>query len=198
MNKNRINIAVIEPSDIVYQGLSTLLMKEGQDYFLHRLGCIDEISAMYSRFIFSIVILNPEIIQNRLNDFARLKKQYPCIYWLGIVYTLFNKDLLNKFDYTFSVTEEIDTIVKIINNGFLQSNTNENGNQELSEREIDVLKMLTKGFSNKEIADKLNISIHTVVSHRKNLIEKTGIKSLPGLTIYAISQNIISIDQNST
>ncbi|MBK8882774.1 MAG: helix-turn-helix transcriptional regulator [Bacteroidales bacterium] len=64
----------------------------------------------------------------------------------------------------------------------------------LSERETEVLKLLSKGLSNKEIADSLNISIHTVISHRKNLTQKTGIKSQSGLTIYALSNNIISLE----
>jgi len=51
-----------------------------------------------------------------------------------------------------------------------------------------------KGFSNKEVADNLNISIHTVISHRKNISQKTGIKSQSGLTIYAISNKIILIE----
>ncbi|MEA4948797.1 MAG: LuxR C-terminal-related transcriptional regulator, partial [Petrimonas sp.] len=46
----------------------------------------------------------------------------------------------------------------------------------------------------KEIADSLNISIHTVVTHRKNITSKTGIRSQSGLTIYAISKRIISIE----
>ena len=64
----------------------------------------------------------------------------------------------------------------------------------LSEREIDVLKLLVAGNANKEIADKLNISTHTVISHRKNISQKTGIKSVSGLTIYAVVKNIITID----
>ncbi|NLT51526.1 MAG: response regulator transcription factor [Ignavibacteria bacterium] len=64
----------------------------------------------------------------------------------------------------------------------------------LSDREKDVLVQLVNGNSNKEIADKLNISIHTVVSHRKNIIHKTGIKSQSGLTIYALSKKIIHIE----
>jgi DNA-binding CsgD family transcriptional regulator len=59
---------------------------------------------------------------------------------------------------------------------------------------MEVLIQLVHGLSNKEIADKLNISIHTVVSHRKNIIQKTGIKSQAGLTIYAISNKIVSLD----
>jgi len=50
------------------------------------------------------------------------------------------------------------------------------------------------GNANKEIADKLNISTHTVISHRKNISQKTGIKSVSGLTIYAVVKNIITID----
>jgi DNA-binding CsgD family transcriptional regulator len=56
------------------------------------------------------------------------------------------------------------------------------------------LHFIAKGFSNKETADKLNISIHTVNTHRKNIMEKTGIRSLAGLTVYAVSKGIISID----
>ena len=64
----------------------------------------------------------------------------------------------------------------------------------LSGRKKDVLQLLATGLSNKEIADKLNISIHTVISHRKNITQKTGIKTVSGLTIYAVTQNLISID----
>lgn len=56
---------------------------------------------------------------------------------------------------------------------------------ELSAREIEVLDTITKGLINKEIADKLNISLTTVISHRKNITEKLGIKSVSGLTVYA-------------
>ncbi len=196
MDKIRVYIAVIEPSDMVYQGLSTLLMKAGHDYFFYRLNDLEEISTMFSRVNFSMAIINPGIIQNRVNEFVRLKKQYPDICWMGLVYAFFSNTVLNKFDKTFSIHEETETIIRIINNAFYRSKNGVDENQELSEREMDVLRMLAKGLSNKEIADKLHISIHTVISHRKNLVEKTGIKSLPGLTIYAISQNIISLDQS--
>ena len=62
---------------------------------------------------------------------------------------------------------------------------------ELSKREIDVLVAVAKGMMNKEIADQMNISIHTVISHRKNITRKTGIKSVSGLTVYALLNNLI-------
>ncbi|NOQ24076.1 MAG: hypothetical protein GQ564_01830 [Bacteroidales bacterium] len=65
---------------------------------------------------------------------------------------------------------------------------------EISKREIDILKNIALGLSNREIADKLFISAHTVVTHRKNITRKLGIKTVPGLTIYAILHKIINID----
>jgi DNA-binding CsgD family transcriptional regulator len=50
------------------------------------------------------------------------------------------------------------------------------------------------GLQNKEIADKLNISIHTVITHRKNITNKLSIKSISGLTVFAILNGIIEID----
>lgn len=64
----------------------------------------------------------------------------------------------------------------------------------LSERECDVLKEVALGKTNKEIADTLYISTHTVITHRKNITQKIGIKTVSGLTVYAILNNIISIN----
>ena len=67
-------------------------------------------------------------------------------------------------------------------------------NDALSERERDVLVQIVKGLSNKEIADILCISIHTVITHRKNITRKLNIHSAAGLTIYAIVNKLISLD----
>ena len=66
---------------------------------------------------------------------------------------------------------------------------------ELSAREIEVLVLITKGFINKEIADKLNISLTTVITHRKNITERLGIKSVSGLTIYAVMNGYVEGDR---
>lgn len=66
---------------------------------------------------------------------------------------------------------------------------------ELSAREAEVLVLVTKGLINKEIADRLNISLTTVITHRKNISEKLGIKSVSGLTIYAVMNGYIEADQ---
>lgn len=61
---------------------------------------------------------------------------------------------------------------------------------ELSAREKEVLRLLVAGKINKEIADELCISINTVITHRKNITAKTGIKSVSGLSIYALMNGI--------
>jgi DNA-binding CsgD family transcriptional regulator len=70
----------------------------------------------------------------------------------------------------------------------------------LTERERDILKLVALGRSNKEMAQLLSISIHTVISHRKNITDKLNIKSISGLTVYAILNRLIdaeSIDVES-
>lgn len=68
-------------------------------------------------------------------------------------------------------------------------------NKDLSIRETDVLQLIVKGSTNKEIADRLNISLNTVLTHRKNITTKLGIKTVSGLTFYAIMNGIISGDE---
>ncbi len=69
-----------------------------------------------------------------------------------------------------------------------------NAVHELSAREVEVLILVAQGFKNKEIAERLHISLTTVISHRKNITDKLGIKSAPGLTIYAVLNGYIDAD----
>lgn len=66
---------------------------------------------------------------------------------------------------------------------------------EISEREKLVVKFVALGLTNKEIADKLYISAHTVITHRKNITRKLGIKTVSGLTMYAIMNNLIALEE---
>ncbi|MDR2950829.1 MAG: helix-turn-helix transcriptional regulator [Prevotella sp.] len=71
----------------------------------------------------------------------------------------------------------------------------ENKMQPLSQRELDVLRLIALGLLNKEVADKLNISLNTVLSHRKNITAKLGIKTVSGLIFYCITHGYISADE---
>lgn len=91
-----------------------------------------------------------------------------------------------------------ETIIEQLQFLFTHENTHSlpgENNKDLSQREIDVLQLIVKGITNKEIADKLNISLNTVLTHRKNITAKLGIKTVSGLTFYAIMNGLISGDE---
>lgn len=102
------------------------------------------------------------------------------------------KDVLNaieivaKGENCFS-QELLYSIVKNIN----KSNILLNSQTDLSEREIEIVKLICEGLSNQEIADKLFISKRTVDKHRSNILEKTACKNTASLVMYSIKKGII-------
>jgi DNA-binding CsgD family transcriptional regulator len=190
------NIGIIEPSDLLYEGLTNLLLKYRSGLRLYRIVELDDYYRSIPHIDFDLIILNTTLIQNRIKTFRNLKRDKPGIRWIGIIYTLINTETLTEFDDIIRIDEPSEAICNKI---FRLSDAKpaypySPQQKTLTDRETDVLKLLSGGLSNKEIADNLNISIHTVISHRKNISQKTGIKSQSGLTIYALSNNIISLD----
>lgn len=92
-------------------------------------------------------------------------------------------------DKTAEVEQKISAAVSV------NANETRGDGEELSAREKEILVCVAKGMLNKEIADYYNISIYTVITHRKNITRKTGIKTVAGLTVYALLNNLI--DMNS-
>lgn len=86
-----------------------------------------------------------------------------------------------------SVTEKLDSLIK--------PNIKDSENTNLSDREKNILKHIAQGCTNNEIAEKLFISSHTVMTHRKNITRKLGIKTVSGLTVYALLNNIVHLDE---
>lgn len=196
MTEKRINIAIIESSDIVFEGLSNILLKGKPHFNLFRIDDLDDLGIVALKNNLQIVIISPAQVQNRIRSFRTQKSSFPALIWLGLVYALYDPGLLSQFDGLININNTAEEVYQLINKLIGEEWTGKslNKHERLSDRETDVLIQLVKGLSNKEIADKLNISIHTVVSHRKSITQKVGIKSQPGLTIYAISNKIISIE----
>lgn len=82
---------------------------------------------------------------------------------------------------------------KIQERGNLNSDSHEKA-QVLSSREITILKHVVLGLTNQEIADKLFLSVHTVMTHRKNINKKLGIKTVSGLMVYALMNQLVSME----
>lgn len=196
MKPRILNIGIIEPSDLLFEGLTNILLKHNSNLRLYRIDELEDFNSSMPDITFDVIILNTILIQNRAKLFRKFKRERTEIRWIGILNSLVSTETINEFDEIVRIDERSEDICrKIIS---LPSNKVRNEStypqKVLTEREREVLKLLSKGLSNKEIADNLNISIHTVISHRKNLTQKTGIKSQSGLTIYALSNNIISLE----
>lgn len=97
-------------------------------------------------------------------------------------------DILSLYADPFEIREVIADFLKIAP----ASSRKDTEGSALTQREKEVLILVASGHSNKEVASKLFISIHTAISHRKNLSEKLGIRSASGLTAYAIINNLIN------
>lgn len=194
MARTRNNVAIIESSTIAYEGLSNILLKSAHHFTVYRVDDCEDLKHLSSTINISIVIMNPNFVLNKQAEFMKMKSELTDITWLALIYSHYDDDILNKFENTISINESPDSILKKLIKTQQEAKESEQDGEQLSEREIGVLIELVNGLSNKEVGEKLHISTHTVITHRKNIIDKTGIKSLSGLTIYAISKNIIKID----
>ncbi len=96
--------------------------------------------------------------------------------------------------------EDKETIINKIRNLLDKRKQDDSSGQftELSPREITIVRQISMGLTNRQIAEKLFLSAHTVMTHRKNISGKLGIKSVSGLTVYAIVNNIITIEEVSS
>lgn len=189
------NIFIIHQSEIIRKGLALIL----QDYFkmeitqLSTSKDLNSFSGIVHRTIILIIAANDDLNRQAIE----LLKKNNDVYLVGF---FAENSLPARGDGTFEfqITElssalQIQKLIQVIRKAGTKQKNNLTDNGELTTREKDVIKLIALGLANKEIADKLFISIHTVISHRKNITEKLGIKSISGLTVYAIMNNLLDI-----
>jgi len=189
---------IIEPSQIIQEGIKLFLEKNP---CLKVTACFSDIQSFENKLIkedFQVILCNPAIIQcYRPVNIRKLFVGYPDVCLIAILYQYVDSETLQYFDGILDIYGEGQQmpkkILKILETAHPKTDpTTEN--VELSDREKEILIALAQGLANKEIADKLCISTHTVISHRKNIVRKTGIKTVAGLTLYALFNNLISQD----
>lgn len=187
-------ILVVETSPLISSGLSSFF--EGMNQFTVS-AVVDNMEDLQDKMVIhnpDILIINPIMIGYYAinNFFKNLSQNYPNIHCVALVTTYIDKNILRNFKEIIELGDNKQKVVnKLIN---LLNNSDETTSQEnieLSNREVDVLVSVAKGMTNKEISDLLSISVHTVITHRKNIVKKTGIKSVAGLTVYALLNNLV-------
>lgn len=192
MEQKRKNIAIIESAPIISEGIQNLIVKSHLFVKIFSIKDIENLHIHADRLKIDLIIISPNLILNKMKYFNQVKNSFPHIKWIGLTYNILDKELLSFFEELIPINDTYETIIRKIE--YFLSTTQSESIQILTDREQNVLKEIIKGHSNKEIADILNISIHTVMSHRKNIYQKTDIKSQAGLTVYALTHNIVTLE----
>lgn len=187
-------VVLISPSDVVLAGLAEILKNSqaGEIIQLHRGGEIIDYPHLSGNIV--VVSSSEEIAKN--GEMVRRILSAGKIQFMNLVSELASESstqTINLYDLPSLICYKVNETL----NSFSAPQPKET-ETELSRRELEVLQLVCKGYSNKEIADQLFVSTHTVISHRKNISEKTGIKSASGLTMYAILKKIIDISEINT
>ena len=185
-------VIICEASEIISIGLAEIIDSMAQFDVVSRLDSPEHLSEKITATDTNLLIIDPALLGFHNREFlSQLGKEHPQLTIIALTTSYLDHSMLTPYH---GVIEINDTKSKIISkmNEFAQSEATKNADDvELSKRETDVLVAVAKGMMNKEIADQMNISIHTVISHRKNITRKTGIKSVSGLTVYALLNNLI-------
>ena len=189
-----IKIIIAESSPIISSGLSSFFNDMNQIAVASIVDNIDDLQDKIIMHSPDVLIINPMMLGCMLNTFVKqMTQNHPNINRVALVTSYVDKNILKNFK---EVVELNDNKQKVINKMLnLQNNNDETSAQnesvDLSNREVDVLVCVAKGMTNKDISDMLNISVHTVITHRKNIVKKTGVKSVSGLTVYALLNNLV-------
>jgi DNA-binding NarL/FixJ family response regulator len=194
-NNNFCNIVIIEPSHIIVAGLSHLLQKNAEFFIAGHMENLAHFKERLRAFRPDLLIINPVVIDfEKRFSLRSLFQDMPNIVLIALVYNHVDANILRQYNGVIEIYDSQGTIENTLRNAVFSPIEKKEfvDNGDLTDRETDVLIAVAKGLMNKEIADKLNISIHTVISHRKNISRKTGIKSVSGLTVYALINNLIS------
>ena len=183
-------VLIVEPSEVIVKGLmstlqhSELKLLQPESSVENLIHCLDVLKP-------DVLIINPT-----LNDNVTELRSGRSLAVIALVYQYVKQSRLRHFDAVIDIRDSSQSILQSVLEQSAKASSGETAtsNHELTRRETAVLIEVAKGLSNKEIANRLNVSIFTVTTHRKNIVRKTGIKSVAGLTVYALLNNLIDED----
>lgn len=185
---------VIESSYVLRKGWVSILRSLDSIHLVHEFSHTGEFIPLAAKYHPDIVFLNPR--SARFEDMAEIPaKNIGRICWVNIAPKPATAPPWDQwFDEYLPMQADREEIENKLKPLFSKLDTGEaeGRNPGLSSREELVLKYVSLGFTNKEIGEKLFISPHTVISHRRNITRKLGIKTVAGLTVFAILNKIVS------
>ncbi len=188
---NKCNIVLIEPSHIIAEGIRRILENAIDLSIIHVSDKATGIEVYIHKA--DVIILNPRVAAEGemaalLHNIRKINNHVNII----ALHTHYeSQQVLKQFDHIIELENNTPTILGKIRSAQTSHTENKQESDDLSSREKEVLVAVAKGLTNKEIADSLNISIHTVIAHRKNITSKIGIKSIPGLTLFAMTNGLL-------
>ena len=195
-NNTSLKIVIAETSVIIRSGL-TAVLKRIPNLNAHPI----EVSSPESlqNYIHmhppDIVIVNPTF--GGWFDLPSFKTDHTrnSIKYIALVCSVIDNNALKEYDESIAICDDIEVITAKINRLLHTEEEDEKDSEQetLSQREKEIITCVVKGMTNKAIADKLYLSIHTVITHRRNIARKLQIHSSAGLTIYAIVNKLVEL-----
>lgn len=194
-----IKIAIAEPSLLIRWGLETLLKRlTGFHLQVSEIPVPENLEESLRMYRPDILIINPAIPGSFGG--TRLKEEcgLPDLKCFALVYTALDPVWLRCYDDQISIyasPDELKHKLDRLNPEEADSNAENQEQQSLSIREKEIVVCVVKGMTNREIADKLYLSTHTVITHRRNISRKLQVHSASGLTIYAIVNKLVELNE---
>ncbi|MCD7900152.1 MAG: response regulator transcription factor [Bacteroides sp.] len=194
-NNEAIRIAVAESSVIIRTGLSLALKRlPNLKTLTIELASTDALQDCLRTQPPHLLFINPAF--GDYFDIGRFRND-PVgknIRVVALVSSFIDSSLLSKYDDNISIFDDLDAIAhKVAQLQHISGGDEEDASETLSQREREIIICVVKGMTNKEIAEKLFLSIHTVITHRRNISRKLQIHSAAGLTIYAIVNKLVEL-----
>lgn len=194
-NSETIRVAIAEASVIIRSGLALALkrlpnLKIQPIELLSTEALNDCLRSQYP----DILIVNPAF--GDYFDVARFREEMhgKGLRLVALVSTYIDASLLSKYDDSISIFDDLESLAtKISRLQDIQPQEEDDSQESLSQREKEIVICVVKGMTNKEIAENLFLSIHTVITHRRNISKKLQIHSAAGLTIYAIVNKLVEL-----
>lgn len=197
MSNSKKVLAVAEPSYVIRKGLVYVLSQFSMVAKVIELKEHEDIAYQLDIIKPDALIINPMLmgygVKQDIRQQLKIDKKVAVV---ALVYNLIDEQFYRSFDGVIKINDTESQIEESLSK-YLDEQKHAPEQEELSDREKDILISIVKGMSNKEIAEFHNISIHTVITHRRNIGRKLGIHSVSGLTVYAIINKFVDIKDMS-